>query len=368
MRLASYNVENLFSRASVMNLDHWADGQEILGMYSELNALLGKVTYSRSDREQMVSLIDQLGLTRSDESDYVLLRQNRGHLLKRSTNAPPEVVANGRGEWIGWLELKKEMVNDVAIKMTAKVIKDVQADILAVIEAENRIALRQFNEQLLEPIDAAYDRVMLIDGNDERGIDVGILLKSGAEIESMVSHVDDRDGNSLIFSRDCPEYLVKCGEKKVLLLVNHLKSKGYGSQAASNARRKKQAQRVRDIYELRRGQGIDLIAVVGDFNDTPDSGALAPLLGAGSDLKDVFLHDKFDDGGRPGTYGNCAKSNKIDYLLLSPALFNRVTKGGVWREGVWGGEHGTLFPHYDEITANYQAASDHAAVWAEFDL
>ena len=29
---------------------------------------------------------------------------------------------------------------------------------------------------------------------------------------------------------------------------------------------------------------------------------------------------------------------------------------------MWGGTHGTLFPHYDEMTEPVHAASDHAAV------
>jgi hypothetical protein len=36
--------------------------------------------------------------------------------------------------------------------------------------------------------------------------------------------------------------------------------------------------------------------------------------------------------------------------------------------GVWGGTKGTLFPHYPEITKAEEAASDHAAVWAEIDV
>ena len=42
-----------------------------------------------------------------------------------------------------------------------------------------------------------------------------------------------------------------------------------------------------------------------------------------------------------------------------------MTDGGVFRKGVWGGKNGTIFPHYPEIEKAAQAASDHAAVWAE---
>ena len=182
MRIASFNVENLFSRVRAMNLDSWSDGKEILAAYSRLNSLLLLPTYTPVDKQAILATLDQLGLTRSDESAFVVLRQNRGRLLKRPRSGPPEVVADGRSAWVGWLELKTEAVNEVATTMTARVIQDVNADILAVVEAEDRIALRHFNEQLLKPLNAAYSGVMLIDGNDDRGIDVGLLMKPGYTI------------------------------------------------------------------------------------------------------------------------------------------------------------------------------------------
>lgn len=111
-----------------------------------------------------------------------------------------------------------------------------------------------------------------------------------------------------------------------------------------------------------------MIAVVGDLNDTPDSDPLQPLLSEGSDLQDISVHPQFQSDGRPGTFGNGTQSNKIDYVLLSPALFERVATGGVWRKGVWGGTNGTLFPHYEEMEKPAHAASDHAAIWADISL
>ncbi len=42
--------------------------------------------------------------------------------------------------------------------------------------------------------------------------------------------------------------------------------------------------------------------------------------------------------------------------------------GRVYRAGVWGGTNGTLFPHLPEIKSKAQAASDHAAIYADLDL
>jgi endonuclease/exonuclease/phosphatase family metal-dependent hydrolase len=369
MRLASFNVENMFRRARAMNLETWAEGKEILTEYSRFNTLIQKPDYTTATKNAILASVDKLDLKRSNESKFVILRENHGHLLKRPTSGPVQVIADRRSDWIGWLELKTEAVNDKAVQMTAKVIKELKADVLAVIEAEDRIALSHFNDQLLKPINATYGGIMLIDGNDDRGIDVGLFTQFGFAIESIVSHVDDMKSGNRIFSRDCPEFTVRTkNSNRLLILVNHLKSKGFGSPAASNERRKAQAKRVREIYDLRRSEGVNMIAVVGDFNDTPDSDPLKPLLKQGSGLKDVFDHPQFQSDGRPGTFANGTASNKIDYILLSPALFAKVTAAGVERRGVWGGIHGTLFPHFAEITRQIEAASDHAAVWADIDL
>jgi predicted extracellular nuclease len=369
MRIATFNVENLFSRAKAMNLDTWDDGEDVLTYYSSLNKLLQKSIYTNSDKQKILSLIDKLGLSKSDESKFVRLRQNRGKLIKRSTSSPPQITAAGRDSWIGWVELKNETVNETAIKMTAKVIQEVNADILSVIEAEDRISLKNFNNQLLKNIGADYNSIMLIDGNDDRLIDVGLMTKYGYCIDTIVSHVDDRENGNFLFSRDCPEFTVKMNDgTSILIIVNHFKSKGFGDQAKSNAKRKAQAQRVREIYDIRRSQGIENIAITGDFNDTPGSDPLSPLLANGSDLKDVFIHAEFDDDGRPGTFGNCTKSQKIDYILLSPELYSNVKAGGVCRLGIWGGQNGTLFPHFNEIKDPVHAASDHAAVWVDIEL
>lgn len=124
---------------------------------------------------------------------------------------------------------------------------------------------------------------------------------------------------------------------------------------------------MRALYEELVASGIDNVVVMGDLNDTPDSEPLAPLLSE-TDLKDVAEHPDFDDHGRPGTYANGSKSQKIDYLLLSPPLFEAMTAGEVFRKGVWGGKNGDLFEHYEEITKPSEAASDHAALWCDVDV
>jgi endonuclease/exonuclease/phosphatase family metal-dependent hydrolase len=369
MRLASFNLENLFDRAKVLNLATFAAGKVVLDKFSKLNSLFEKPVYSAADKKTMLKGLQELGVLRDDSAgEFVILRQNRGKLLKRPPSGPVQVVADGRGDWIGWLELKMERVNEIATQNTARVIRELNPDVVATIEVDDRVAVQRFNSQLLPSVAALpYSHIMVIDGNDDRGIDVGLM--SRFPIGTMRSHVDDLQDGNRVFSRDCPEYqiLLPSGGR-LLLLVNHLKSKGFGTQEDSNAKRLRQATRVREIYEERRKAGLTHIVVLGDFNDTPDSAPLAPLVGNGSNLRDIFTHPKFQADGRAGTFGNGAASEKIDYILLSPELFKLVARAGVFRKGVWGGKNGDLFPHFAEMTSPIHAASDHAAIFVDLNV
>ena len=112
----------------------------------------------------------------------VLAEKNRGDFDRQPRDATQniEIIANGRDGWIGWIELAKEPTNEIGTRMTAKVIQDVGANIIGIVEAEDRPSLVRFNEEMLVGL---YSHVMLIDGNDQRGIDVGIMTRNNFEIE-----------------------------------------------------------------------------------------------------------------------------------------------------------------------------------------
>jgi hypothetical protein len=118
------------------------------------------------------------------------------------------------------LDFKKEAVDETSTRNTARVIQAINADILVVVEAEHRTSLHRFNQEILGPTTGmTYDHVMLIDGNDPRGIDVGVLFKNNCVLDFMRSHVDDRFNNAPIFSRDCPEYHFKLPSGETLLVI-----------------------------------------------------------------------------------------------------------------------------------------------------
>lgn len=372
MRLATFNVENMFDRPKAMNLPTYAEGKPILEDFQKLTLLTEKDKYTAKIKADLLEIMQRHKglLGPNKQSKFIRLRDIRGNLFTKPKNKPAEITASGRSDWIGWFELLTEPVKETATENTARVIGLLKTDVLCVIEAEDRIVLKRFNDDVLPKVDVpTFGHIMLIDGNDDRGIDVGILCGADFQIVHMLSHVDDTDAKGRIFSRDCAEYEVATPQgHRLLVMVNHFKSKGFGSPAASAEKRHRQATRVRAVYEERRAAGVELIAIVGDLNEVPDKEPMDPLLRDGSDLTDIMTHPKFQGDGRPGTFGNGTKSGKLDYILMSSALSAKVIKGGIERLGVWGGKNGDLFPHLDTMKSPLDAASDHAALWVELDL
>lgn len=361
-RVASFNVENLFSRAKILNLRNHAEVDGKLKRVDELSKLINKQTpFTELQKKKIVELYEEL-------KDYITIRENRGSKL--FNRAKTKVTASSGKDWEGEIDFKRAQFSEMARDNTAKVIKTVKADVGCIVEAEDRLSLKAFDTDLLG---SRFKYEMLIDGNDMRGIDVGIY--SRFPLGSIWTHMFDKSGNSFTFSRDCPEYEVLLPNgKSLFLLCNHLKSKGYDTAGTANTRRKKQAEAIRDIlqkYDLAQ----NLVVVAGDLNDTPGSAPLAPLLQV-PDLFDVLdLHF----GAHPEkrwTYHYKGAFDQIDYLLVSKPLKDSLVKAGIERRGIYDLKRLTektngaipVESEFTQVTHWTDAASDHAAVWAEFNL
>jgi endonuclease/exonuclease/phosphatase family metal-dependent hydrolase len=144
-------------------------------------------------------------------------------------------VAEGREDWIGSIEWRRDLIQGPAIENTGTIINEVNADVLCLVEVESRPVLSRFNDTIL--VGASYPHAMLIDGNDERGIDVAILCRR--PLRDLRSHVDDLDSVTgwPVFSRDCAEFKIDIpGTRHLWVLVNHFKNRGYGSKASNDAK------------------------------------------------------------------------------------------------------------------------------------
>jgi endonuclease/exonuclease/phosphatase family metal-dependent hydrolase len=346
IRVGTFNCENLFSRSRILDFNATPTQAEqataALTAAQQLKSILNKKTFTAADKKKILALIKQ-------GKGFFTVEEDRGKLLKGN-----KVVANGVDDFVGHIRFVTQDVSSVATKNTAKVINALGADVLCVCEVENRELLGKFNTQTLGS--KRFTHHMVIDGNDERGIDVGLL--SNVAFRNIRTHVDDKDGNSLIFSRDCAEYEIVLDDGRSLwLLFNHFKSKGFGTQAANDARRLKQATRVAQILAEQFNLAQDLVIVAGDLNDTPASAPLAPLLGLAG------LHNIIDTLPAPDRFTDVfgTERSQIDYLLVSTPLKNVLQSVTIERRGMF-----TVPGHFPSVDNEAHAASDHAAVVAEF--
>ncbi|MGW7256235.1 endonuclease/exonuclease/phosphatase family protein [Streptomyces sp. NPDC054834] len=358
IRIATYNTENLFRRPMAFDIADAEKRQEVLEDFGELEKLLDLPAYDDSVKDRIAGIVKKhraYDLDPADPPPFVV-NEIRGLLFKK-TGPPNEpvitVVADGRAKWAGWAELVRTDLDWDVVRNTGRVIREVNADILLTVEVEDRLTLDRFNQQVLHGM---YPYNLLIDGNDSRGIDIGILSRH--PITSVRSHIfDPGTGGRPVFSRDCPEYEIQVNGTPLLVLGNHFKSKRGGGGALRLA----QAKRVAEICAAALERSPHVL-VAGDLNDSPDSDPIKTLLATG--LKDAMSHPGYT--GAPGTYGTGnSLDQKIDYLLFAPELWPRVQHVDVERRGVWAPR---TFKSFDTVTSKADEASDHAALYADIDL
>lgn len=192
---------------------------------------------------------------------------------------------------------------------------------------------------------------------------VPIFLESRYPIQHMRSHIADTRGQARIFSRDCSEYYVELPSGRALLLLpNHFASKG---SVVIGRRRRVQADAVRTIYESLRKR-YPYAVVAGDFNDYPESGALDAILRK-TNLRDAMSLKQYR-GAFPGTYQHATAKEKIDYLLLSPALRKAVHAVDVCRKGFYAPRKWESFENINNTNKDRFQASDHHCLWAEVQI
>ena len=161
----------------------------------------------------------------------------------------------------------------------------------------------------------------LIEGLDARGIDVGYLVRSDVATIVETEQFLSPDG---ISSR--PPLLVKVaietasGSQTVYVLNNHFSSLASG-EAATEPRRAAQAMWNVGVMSLLREADPDAqFVVLGDLNSFYQTLPIDTLQAA--NLRHVY--EFLPDEERPYTYIFQGRTQSLDHILLSPALFDRL--------------------------------------------
>ena len=192
---------------------------------------------------------------------------------------------------------------------------------------------------------------ILVEGNDERGIDVGVLSKLPiGEINSYQRERHDKLPGEPVYRRDLLLVEVLSPDRRKRLLwvgVTHFKSQFIDWRIKDEAERQKaaeEASRLR-LYEaemtaniLRSSTNEERFVLCGDLNDVPDSEALTPLLGRHgrqAGLVNVLAERQGNELERwtvtHKETGEERQFDQYDYLLVPEFMSDAVTKAWVQR-------------------------------------
>ena len=258
-------------------------------------------------------------------------------------------------------------------KTIAERIIAMDVDVLAVQEVEDIGTLRSFVKDHLNNL---YPYQVLIEGNDNRLIDVGILSKLPVgSITSWQCAENKHDPGRRVFSRDLlqVEIMNHNRSKKLFTIFNtHLKSnyvpytsnQVLGAQAA-NSRRLRQAETMAEIIKKETRPNSRYI-VLGDMNDPVDSTYLEPFTTDNElSLTDALINPREtrpprSDNPMPATTawthrfkpaGQPAQYELYDQIWLSPGLADKQTDAAIDRRKKHGGD-----------------GSDHDPAWIQLNI
>ena len=119
-------------------------------------------------------------------------------------------------------DLAFDIYDETSKQLTAKAIKEVNADIICLQEIESLPVLERFNSRFLGGMKYKYR--MLIDSHDPRYIDVAILSRYPFGRIKTYRHERNKNNTWWLFSRDCLETDVDIQGETLTVYVNHFKS------------------------------------------------------------------------------------------------------------------------------------------------
>ncbi len=201
-------------------------------------------------------------------------------------------------------------------------------DLVGLCEVENDSVLHDLTRRsALRTVRYDY---LITTSTDPRGIDVALLYKPTTyrpfAHRSLRLPADQVPEGSHVRDVLCVSGELVTGDT-LDIFVCHLPSRLNGRRSARLRHSVVSVMRsaIDSLYTVR---AVPRIVVMGDFNDTPDSEALSPLVGADEGL--VCVTDELG-----GSYRYKGEWEQIDHFFLSPSLIDTTRKLHLAKQGAW---------------------------------
>lgn len=368
MKIATFNIQNLFHRDK--SLVEKPFGKCLTDWMQELDTLMRKSSNTLTEQERIRDLSFLLGFEKVAPRPYAVLRRKAGFLYMKGIHHSTETRAGHLTDWNGWIEVQTKPISPTATDNKAKVIADINADILLLQEVEGRASLEEFNREILPKFGCEpYDHSFVIQTNDMKGLEIAILLREGYTLETIKTHLIG--GYSDLFLNLVEYEIITPSSEKIYVLATYLANQTDDIKIA-NTIRKSQVENIAKVYKNLLAQGKTKVIIAGSFNAPSYCDSLAPLF-QNTDAKDITKHFSFevatDEGDdatyfRLGAYKMGVNIKQKDYLLFSPSLFERMQDSGLNRKAMWPKKK-PQWSTYKKLTSKSNAASDHPLVWGK---
>lgn len=287
-----------------------------------------------------------------------------------------------------WKRLSSSIYPNKSLKKVldiSKALQEIDADIVMLIEVGGLESLANLNKLFLSSQYSCY----LVEGNSDRNIDVGFLVKKNLpfdielksnknrpinylyphERESIEKGYSDSQNSSHYFSRDVVELRLSQGETPAFLqiLLTHLKSRLDPERIDPNGFERRQAElkTLLDIYTESRSQNKIPTVVAGDFNGNAsriETDEEFKEIYTRTDLLDVLEVCQLPQEERATFYqvrnGGRADGRQIDFVFLSEELHPLVKPQSAYVYQ-YKNHRGETLPPPRSLDAKSQLPSDH---------
>ncbi len=172
MKIASFNIENLFARHRDLLLGNDEESELLV---QDFDALIYQEDKSNKDLTRMRKLWEVVGTNLAPKKSVDAFKEYEDHILSNIENLKgrPGIISI-YNEMAKNPDLRPITFEDIGDK--AKMILEVSADMLVLQEVESQMAMEEFNRYFLNGL---YEHIYFTPTRDTLGRGMGLMLRQG---------------------------------------------------------------------------------------------------------------------------------------------------------------------------------------------